>query len=507
MAGSESSGIAKPISEGSLCAPFVPVPNALAPSSQSVLPLQSSPHTIEPPFADQQHADDYTVPLPPKENQPSLRTQKLAMDDLQEDSSNVATLISNSAAPPARPPTADSTTVNHSATKISSPSAEDPSIPSLNVRNNASSGSPDSEAAMIEKKSRVISTIRSKGLRSYSDIFSAKPFTSAGVEQPKIAIKAGFRVNWFRIFPHIAAVTITAGVVQLSFRNAYWMDLQPPNKLISPGLTQGGALNFLQLAAKLHELLVLTSISSIVLHVVQLDLTGNAGLPLGMIANAFELGSAQFLRRRSFWSALWLRDPATQKRFPSGKFWLLCLFSTILVLLSGPSSAIAIIPSLNFFDLDRPFNQSVSPYYIWNHSMELWPEHITAKSLPSQLPNDPTNITHVMINCSDTSTTSFVTNCPSGGKKDIDTWSANLLLKNSDQGTNFTSLDFNGDNGRIVSVKSCVDSFSGHASGTSINTFISRALTIYVSCTMEYTKATLMRLSGALLETISTEAL
>ncbi|KAF8850482.1 hypothetical protein BDZ45DRAFT_770093 [Acephala macrosclerotiorum] len=69
-------------------------------------------------------------------------------------------------------------------------------------------------------------------------------------------------------------------MVQLSFRNVYWMDLKSPQKYISPELTQGGALNFLQLAAKLHE-----------------------------------------------------------QRFLYVRFWLLSLCAALLVVLSGPSSA------------------------------------------------------------------------------------------------------------------------------------------------------------------------
>ena len=58
--------------------------------------------------------------------------------------------------------------------------------------------------------------------------------------------------SWKKFVLHIFSVHVTAGVVQLSFRNVYWMDLQCSNKDITPGLTQGGALNFLQLATKLR---------------------------------------------------------------------------------------------------------------------------------------------------------------------------------------------------------------------------------------------------------------
>jgi hypothetical protein len=186
------------------------------------------------------------------------------------------------------------------------------------------------------------------------------------------------------------------------------MDLQPPGERIALGLTQSGVLNFLQLAAKLHELLILASISSIVLHIVQAHLTGNSGLPLGMISSAFELGSARFLFRKSFWSLL-----LGANRFHFLPFWMLSIFSTILVTISGPSSAIAVIPTLNCFDLPQPFKQSVLPYYVFNQSTELWPTNLTLASLTA--PNTG-------VFCNNSQSLSEQNICPVGGFRDTYNW-------------------------------------------------------------------------------------
>ena len=248
------------------------------------------------------------------------------------------------------------------------------------------------------------------------------------------------------------------------------MDLKPPNYRVALGLTQGGALNFLQLAAKLHELLILASISSIVLHAAQVHLTGQTGLPLGMIANSFELGSGQFLFRKSFWSLLWY--PADGKRFPFLRFWILSIFSTVLVTLSGPSSAIAVIPTLNYFDLPRPFNQSVLPYYVFNQSTELWPTQLTAASL---------NAPNSGILCNDPLSSAAQEMCPVGGFRDTYNWAGSLLFGNTDQGTNISFPDPMGDTHRVLMAQSCNSTFDGRASSVSINSFLSNAMTSYVS--------------------------
>lgn len=268
----------------------------------------------------------------------------------------------------------------------------------------------------------------------------------------------------------MAAITVTVAVCQLSFRNVYWMDLKPPSQLVALSLTQGGALNALQLAAKLHELLIMASISSIVLHAVQHHLNSTKGLPLVMITNAFELGSAQFLRRGSFWSLLWRVDPVTGKRSPYLSFWLLSIFSTILVTLSGPSAAIAVIPTLGYFDLHQPFNDTILPFYVINRTMPLWPTALSNASLNAinNTCNNPTDLPSVNL-------------CPAGGFRDTYDWAEAVWFGDSDAGSNISFPDTTSTTQRIMTVQSCNSTYSGRASAIGLNSYISSAMTEYVS--------------------------
>ena len=127
------------------------------------------------------------------------------------------------------------------------------------------------------------------------------------------------------------------------------MDLKDPNVEILSGITQGGALNALQLAAKLHELVLVASLGNILMHVAHSHLVGKHGLPVGMLANSFAVGSGDYLRTKAYWSSI-----VTGKAH-YWRFWLLSLLATLLATLAGPSSAIAIIPSLNWFSIGKPF--------------------------------------------------------------------------------------------------------------------------------------------------------
>jgi hypothetical protein len=155
-----------------------------------------------------------------------------------------------------------------------------------------------------------------------------------------------------------------------------------------------------------------------------------------------------------------------------GHIWILSIFSTILATLSGPSSAIAVIPTLKYFELPQPFNESVLPYYVFNKITELWPTLLTAASL---------NAPNSGISCNDSFSELSQDMCPVGGFRDIYNWAGNLLFGNSDAGTNISFPDTSGYTHRVLMARSCNrDIFDGRASAMSINSFLSNALTTYV---------------------------
>lgn len=287
----------------------------------------------------------------------------------------------------------------------------------------------------------------------------------ATFENPKPAIYTGFWENSPKLLPHFIANLVTATVVQLSFRNHYWMDLKDPQYEILPGITQGGALNALQLAAKLHELIIVASLGKMILHVAQNYLVGRAGLPLGLITNSFSIGGGDFLFTKAFWKAIWTT------RNHHWRFWLVSLLATVLAMLAGPSSAIAVIPSLNWYPLEKPFLEEALPFYIFNQSTVLWPSNVTAESVNA--PNSGINCTIA------TTSTAYQNVCPAGGFRDTYDWAGNLLFANSSAGSNISFTDARGEARRVLTTRSCQSNFDGRASGLSLNTFISSAVTAF----------------------------
>ncbi|RVX73117.1 hypothetical protein B0A52_02244 [Exophiala mesophila] len=285
------------------------------------------------------------------------------------------------------------------------------------------------------------------------------------LERPKPAIVKGLRANYRKFIPHLASIIVTTAVVQLSFRKQYWMDLQDPSANISPGLTQSGALNALQLAAKCHEVILVASLGKTVLRFAQHYLVGPRGLPLGFLTNSFLIGSGDFIFTKAFWSSVW------SNKAHYWRFFTISLFAAMLAVLVGPSSAIAVIPSLNYYPLNAPFEQEMLPFYIFNHSTVLFPSNVTAASL-----NGPDS----GINCTiSSSSTSYQNVCPAGGFRETYDWALKLRFSNSTRGTNISLPDVFGESRRIVSTQSCETELDGRASGMSLPSFITSAMTAY----------------------------
>ena len=337
---------------------------------------------------------------------------------------------------------------------------------------------PQNDQEPSEKARRGIRRIRNPfaPIRHFTqnvEKLEADAFRSSPGEEPKVAIRYGFIKNLPLLVPHFIAILVSLAVVQLSFRNHYWMDLAPPQMDISPGITQSGALNALQFAAKLHELIIIASLTTLLMHAVRTHLLGKAGLPFGLLASGFQVSSGDFLRRKGFWAS-WLAGRKSDDLFTRLRYLpylLLFLASAIIATLSGPSSAIAIVPTLDWFNLDHPFATNPPSYYIYNTTSPLWPSEASNSSLPwSEIDCRLPPVDEGYINW-----------CPVGGYAEIYQWSQSLIFVDSFQGVNVSFEDTNGKTRRVASVRSCppTDVVDGKASGFTLNSFLAGALTSY----------------------------
>ena len=158
-----------------------------------------------------------------------------------------------------------------------------------------------------------------------------------GAEEPKVILQRGWSLGKYRI--HIVALIATGIVVGFNLSNRYAWDQGRLHKF-----TDDEAINALQFVAKLHEVIIVGSLSSILLHHIRRRLFGPKGVPLGLLSSGYQSSSAEYLCSKEFWSS-----------FRTNKLLTLILsISIVYTNMVGPSSAVALIPSLNWFPVAVP---------------------------------------------------------------------------------------------------------------------------------------------------------
>ncbi|ORY13922.1 hypothetical protein BCR34DRAFT_249228 [Clohesyomyces aquaticus] len=109
-----------------------------------------------------------------------------------------------------------------------------------------------------------------------------------------------------------------------------------------------------------------------VMHRVRNCLLRSHGLPLGLLTGAYTVGSAEYLFGAGIRSGF-------NRRFFS--LSLLILTFTLLANAFGPASAIAIVPSLDWWQMKKPFGGHALPIVFDVGSDQWWPLELTKEPI------------------------------------------------------------------------------------------------------------------------------
>ena len=129
----------------------------------------------------------------------------------------------------------------------------------------------------------------------------------------------------------VPPMAISLAILALNFRNVFWG---------LPTTETNTILSALQFAAQVHASLLVASISMMVLNLIQHGLVSGSGLPLGIISANFYVDSPTWLFRTEFTSL-------------SLKYTLIFPWIVFLAVLSAPSSAIVMLPRLQYWSVDN----------------------------------------------------------------------------------------------------------------------------------------------------------
>lgn len=220
----------------------------------------------------------------------------------------------------------------------------------------------------------------------------------------KVAITRKRRSVLADTFIHIVPIAITAVLLSLNFNHVFFKN--EDNTHVQ------ALLNSFQFGAKLHEVLIAASLTSIVLYRVRRELLKpNAkGVALGFVTVPYELSDITLLASTQFWGALTSPRRGGVRLLEWLPMTILLIAGLFLVAVVGPSSAILMVPALNWFEVKSPFKGGPISVYTNISSSDLWPQSITADLLPDGC-----------LNASDASLQHY---CPSAGYGAISSWVA-----------------------------------------------------------------------------------
>ncbi len=211
------------------------------------------------------------------------------------------------------------------------------------------------------------------------DVDTPAPTSSkdASIEPTKIAISNRRRDALIASLVQIVPLSVTIPVLCLSLYNVYWDDLGSPHQEM---ILQGW-----QFAAKGHEILIVASLSALVLHKIRYELCVSDGVPLGLVAAGYQLSSVAYLWSFEFWGGITSR-PVSARVSQWPPLWFVIGFAVFLSAVAGPSSAIAMIPRLNWWDVPEQFfntpDHKPNSYYLQGGPSMFWPEHLTVDMIP-----------------------------------------------------------------------------------------------------------------------------
>ena len=166
---------------------------------------------------------------------------------------------------------------------------------------------------------------------------------------------------------HVIPVLVTIFFLTLNGAKKYWED---------PGdSAQLSRLNGFQFSAKIHEYMIATSLSVIILRQVHHGLIGQ-GVPFGLLTSPHQLSSLSYYVSSEFWKSMLVL--ARTKPL----LGLLVIASTIMVGLAGPSSAIIMIPTLDWWNIPTAYTNGTDSVYMHSSVAHLWPTTITKDLIP-----------------------------------------------------------------------------------------------------------------------------
>lgn len=188
---------------------------------------------------------------------------------------------------------------------------------------------------------------------------------------------------------HLIPVLTSSAIIAVNV-HGFYIGIDFPGAIKSDTMT----LLFLQVAAKVQEILIVASLSQIIFQFVRHELLFGDGLPLGLIGSGLAFNNFGFYFTKEFYGAL--KYLAFQRsRWRKISFVVLLVVCGLTSLLAGPASAVLLVPKA------QAYPAGGTEFYLDGSMEDFWPQ-------------DLSNISELQTFCSSSTSTSLGI-CPAGG--------------------------------------------------------------------------------------------
>lgn len=186
------------------------------------------------------------------------------------------------------------------------------------------------------------------GLRSVRHLAVGKGYN----EPTKIAISKSRKVALLRAFIHIVPVSVALWEIIFNW-NTYYVGSTIQNQALY------------DFGAKIHEMTAQASIAAVVYSFLRYEMSLGQGLPFGALFSGLQVSQVSYLWSMEFWASVCSTNLLFKRKIG---MVATIITATLLAATVGPSSAILLIPRLEYWPAGS------TDVWINVTSSELWPD-------------------------------------------------------------------------------------------------------------------------------------
>ena len=182
------------------------------------------------------------------------------------------------------------------------------------------------------------SVLRAFGLAIVTHIFGSckriRYATGRGLNEPiKVAVRRHYAIAILRGFIHLTPLAISICEIVLNW-NTYYVGVSTYNQAVY------------QLFAKIHEIMIQASLATVLFSYIRHQLTAGHGIPFGALMSGLQINQIAYLWSMEFWATLRSSYGSLRRKASLIALIIACV---LLASLSGPSSAVLLIPRSEYW--------------------------------------------------------------------------------------------------------------------------------------------------------------